>query len=137
MASQASEDDYVGKIIFPLLEASKRGYTEQITEALSQNGGKVNQKDTSGNTGLHWAASGMFLYGEWALDCYFPSLIEQQSISIDIIIRDLFIDRYRLSLIFYSILIIWEKVQRFLALPQRYLSIILFLLWFRFIHYSI
>jgi ankyrin repeat protein len=39
-------------------EAAKRGYVDQITEAIQTEGASVHQKDTLGNTPLHWAASG-------------------------------------------------------------------------------
>ncbi len=39
---------------YAISEAAKRGYAEQIEEALAQNKETVNIKDDSGNTPLHW-----------------------------------------------------------------------------------
>jgi ankyrin repeat protein len=39
-------------------EAAKRGYTEQIKEALENNKDSLNQRDSLGNTPLHWSCSG-------------------------------------------------------------------------------
>src|SRR5690349_7721923 len=42
-------------------EAAKRGYTEQIIEAIATEGkGALQKGDGLGNTPLHWAASGGF-----------------------------------------------------------------------------
>ncbi|PRP89574.1 osteoclast-stimulating factor 1-like [Planoprotostelium fungivorum] len=45
-------------ILNPVLEAAKRGYTEQIKEALEQKQGKITDLDPQKNTPLHWAAGG-------------------------------------------------------------------------------
>lgn len=49
------EDNYVCSYIH---EAAKRGYTEQIKEALVTDKDGINKKDSLGNTPLSWAASG-------------------------------------------------------------------------------
>eukprot|EP01117_Protostelium_nocturnum_P001736 TRINITY_DN12141_c0_g1_i1.p1 TRINITY_DN12141_c0_g1~~TRINITY_DN12141_c0_g1_i1.p1 ORF type:complete len:144 (-),score=45.29 TRINITY_DN12141_c0_g1_i1:72-503(-) len=42
----------------PLQEAAKRGYVEQMQEALELGQGKVEDRDIQKNTSLHWAAAG-------------------------------------------------------------------------------
>jgi len=58
MSDTPAEDEHDVKPGNYLHEAAKRGYAEQIEETLSQDKGTVNVKDESGNTPLHWAASG-------------------------------------------------------------------------------
>jgi len=53
------EETEVSFHMSPVHEAAKRGYCEQITEAIAESGKDiVRHIDTLGNTPLHWAASG-------------------------------------------------------------------------------
>jgi len=42
----------------PILEAAKRGYSDELEELLAQSSSDVNKPDATGNTPLIWAASG-------------------------------------------------------------------------------